>query len=52
MTEQYRKRLVELAKQIEKLERPEYLNTPEGLNFVSKLNYLLGYIMALEEDET
>lgn len=60
MTEEYKKRLIELAKEIHDLQ----LKESEGLkdmknvavNFdvirlTSKINFLIGYIMALEETD-
>lgn len=57
MTEEYRKRLIELAKEVIELNKPINLASSEEselfirdreIMFCSKLNYLLGYIMALE----
>ena len=59
MTEEYKKKLVMLAKDIMELNSPTICNNAKEVRyevrrkemlFTSKLNYLLGYIMALEDN--
>lgn len=53
MTEmnKYNKRLVELAKAVRECEGVEFIASSEATKFQSRLNHLLGYIDALQEEE-
>lgn len=51
MTEEYKKRLLELTTEIQEL--TEDIDPRCGIEraFITKLNFLLGYIMALEDKD-
>ena len=60
METRYIKKLIQLADEVEKLNRPEviraadkteaqYILEKSGFEFQSKLNHLLGYIQALKD---
>lgn len=63
MNEEYKKKLIVLAKEVQELNKPKtYISSEQDreqvknqikfdeMQFNSKLNYLLGYIMALDND--